>query len=102
MIRSTAYYAAALDHLPTGTRGGFPQGAKTGLTLPDRAKLDALRPAVLVLLHADGLTRAWLTERTGVPLNHVSQWLRELGAASSGGAMWRLPSLARVQGRCPG
>jgi hypothetical protein len=103
-MRGGSGYIAArhttIDRLPIERLGSGKQGSRAGISAADRQKLDDMRAELLKLLAGDGISRGWLVDRTGIPLNHVTQYLGELGAKrTSGQCYWRLPSYTR--GRRP-
>ncbi len=60
------------------------------------AKLNALLPELRPLLLGEGLSREWLSERTGVDRNHCTRWLHAIGAKRAAKG-WRLPNLKRLR-----
>lgn len=62
------------------------------------ARLEAMRAEVLVHLNGDGLSTAWLAERSGVPWAQAASWVIALGAIRDCGR-YRLPNVARSRGQ---
>ncbi len=63
---------------------------------PERlALLDELMPELRVLLLGNGLSREWLSERTGIPVNLLTHWLHSIGAKRTTRG-WRLLNLNRT------
>lgn len=83
-----------LDALPVVDLKHGPRGHKGELTAAERAKLEAMRDQVITLLKGNGLSRHWLSERSGVALLPCSRWLAEIGAVRSS-SLYRLPDWHR-------
>ncbi len=58
----------------------MPQPCRFPMTPAQRERLDAMLPELRPLLLGGGISRGWLSERTGIPMNQLTPWLHALGA----------------------